>query len=43
MSGNIIHSHTVTATGTVAMTNASTGSGTAYYQPHVVFNYIIKS
>lgn len=30
-------------THTINMTNASTGSGTAYYQPHVVFNYIIKS
>lgn len=43
MSANASHDHTVTATGTVAMTNATTGSGTAYYQPHVVFNYIIKS
>lgn len=43
MSANVTHDHTVTATGTVAMTNATTGSGTAYYQPHVVFNYIIKS
>ena len=36
------HDHTVTATGTVAMTNATTGSGTAYYQPFLAVNYIIK-
>ena len=42
MSGNVTHNHTVTATGTVAMTNASTGSGTAYYQPFLAVNYIIK-
>ena len=37
------HSHGFTAAGTVAVTINPTGSGTAYYQPHVVFNYIIKS
>jgi microcystin-dependent protein len=36
------HTHTVTAAGTVAMTNATTGSGTAYYQPFLAVNYIIK-
>ena len=43
MSANVSHDHTVTATGLVTMTNTYTGGGTAYYQPHVVFNYIIKS
>jgi hypothetical protein len=42
MSANASHAHTVTATGTVAMTNATTGSGTAYYQPFLAVNYIIK-
>ena len=34
----------ITASGStsVTMSNASTGSGTAYYQPHLVVNYIIK-
>ena len=36
------HTHTATATTTVTMSNASVGSGTAYYQPHVVVNFIIK-
>ena len=42
MSANVTHDHTVTATGTVAMTNATTGIGTAYYQPFLAVNYIIK-
>lgn len=33
---------TATASTTVTMSNASTGSGTAYYQPYLVVNYIIK-
>lgn len=36
------HNHGFTAAGTVAMTNATTGSGTAYYQPFLAVNYIIK-
>ena len=34
---NIAHTHTFSAT-----TNGGTGSGTAYYQPYLVVNYIIK-
>lgn len=36
------HAHTNSATTTVTMSNAYTGSGTAYYQPYLVVNYIIK-
>jgi len=36
------HAHTNSATTTVTMSNAFTGSGTAYYQPYLVVNYIIK-
>ena len=36
------HSHSTSATTTVTMSNASVGSGTAYYQPYLVVNYIIK-
>lgn len=36
------HGHGASASTTVTMSNGSTGSGTAYYQPHVVINYIIK-
>jgi microcystin-dependent protein len=34
---NIAHTHTFSAT-----TNGGTGSGTAYFQPYLVVNYIIK-
>ena len=36
------HGHTASGTTTVTMTNANTGSGTDYYQPYLVVNYIIK-
>ena len=42
MSANASHDHTITATGSVGVTIATTGSGTAYYQPFLAVNYIIK-
>jgi len=36
------HSHSTSATTTVTMSNASVGSGTDYYPPYLVVNYIIK-
>lgn len=36
------HSHTASASTTVTLTNAPVGSGTAYFQPFVSVNYIIK-
>ena len=41
--GISIASHTVSHDHTLPSFTGNTGSGTAYYQPHVVFNYIIKS
>ena len=36
------HAHTASGSTTVTMSNANTGSGTDYYQPYLVVNYIIK-
>lgn len=36
------HAHSTSASTSVTMTNADTGTGSAYLQPHVVVNYIIK-
>jgi microcystin-dependent protein len=36
------HTHTASGSTTVTMSNADTGSGTAYFQPYLVVNYIIK-
>jgi len=36
------HAHSASASTTVTMTNADTGSGTAYFQPFIAVNYIIK-
>ncbi len=40
--GISIASHTVSHTHDVSGTTGATGSGTAYYQPYLVVNYIIK-
>ena len=42
MSANDSHNHTITPAGVVGVTIDPTGSGTAYYQPFLAVNYIIK-
>jgi microcystin-dependent protein len=40
--GITVANHDVSHTHSVSGTTGSTGSGTAYYQPYLVVNYIIK-